>query len=164
LPWTRMATRTSPDSTSSTVSVVYRGGHSVANFIKLVNRAAVANSPKRQVTVGYVTTSGRDHLGSPLNTGATCAGSKSNKAIHRNAPAFENTAIPGRHRGRPLSVPPRLRWTAREISISRCWKHNGAGVKPQAPPDLLQYTVQAWVHQSDHQLRAVMTAPHPAPH
>jgi len=33
------------DSTSSTVSVVYRGGTQVANFIKLVNPAAVANSP-----------------------------------------------------------------------------------------------------------------------
>ena len=105
------------DNTSSTVSVVYRGGTQVANFIALVNPAAVANSPNGQVTVGYLY-----HIAGEIATqpGATCAGSTSNGGVViDNAPAFENTAIPGATVGATLTVPPRLRWTAREISISR---------------------------------------------
>ena len=140
------------DSTSSTVSVVYRGGTQVANFIKLVNPAAVANSPNGQVTVGYVYhIAGEINLGSPLNTGATCAGSKSNNSyIIDNAPAFENTAIPGAIVGATLSSPTQITLdSAGNIYISDVGNTTVRVINTQATPQtFFQYTVQPGYMQS----------------
>jgi sugar lactone lactonase YvrE len=140
------------DSTSSTVSVVYRGGTQVANFIKLVNPAAVANSPNGQVTVGYVYhIAGEINLGSPLNTGATCAGSKSNNSyIIDNAPAFENTAIPGAIVGATLSGPTQITLdSAGNIYISDVGNTTVRVINTQATPQtFFQYTVQPGYMQS----------------
>jgi sugar lactone lactonase YvrE len=75
------------DSTTETVSVVYRGGTRVADFIKRVNPAAVAASPGGQVTVGYLY-----HIAGEINL-STCAGQHYNpftNEIVDNAPAFED--------------------------------------------------------------------------
>jgi sugar lactone lactonase YvrE len=140
------------DSSSSTVSVVYRGGTQVANFIKLVNPAAVANSPNGQVTVGYVYhIAGEINLGSPLNTGATCAGSKSNNSyIIDNAPAFENTAIPGAIVGATLSGPTQITLdSAGNIYISDVGNTTVRVINTQATPQtFFQYTVQPGYMQS----------------
>jgi len=76
------------DNSSSTASVVYRGGTRVADFIKRVNPAAVAASPGGVVTVGYVY-----HIAGEINL-KTCTGSKTNSvtsSVIDNAPAFEDT-------------------------------------------------------------------------
>ena len=125
------------DNTSSTVSVVYRGGTQVANFIALVNPAAVANSPNGQVTVGYVYhIAGEISLGNPLNTGATCAGSKSNGGVViDNAPAFENTAAPGATVGATLSAPTQITLdSAGNIYISDVGNATVRVINTQATP------------------------------
>jgi len=79
--------------------------------------------------VGYVYhIAGEINLAALSTLGPLAPGSKSNNSyIIDNAPAFENTAIPGAIVGATLSVPPRLRWTAREYLYLGCWKHKRCG-------------------------------------
>jgi sugar lactone lactonase YvrE len=70
------------DNTSATVSVVYRGGTRVADFINRVNPAGVANSPGGVVTPGYVY-----HIAGGINL-TTCGGSTGRID---NGMAFTNT-------------------------------------------------------------------------
>ena len=151
------------DNTSSTVSVVYRGGTQVANFIALVNPAAVANSPNGQVTVGYVYhIAGEISLGSPLNTGATCTGSKSNGGfVIDNAPAFENTATPGATVGATLSSPTQITLdSAGNIYISDVGNATVRVINTQATPQtFFQYTVQPGYMRSITNCNALLTTP-----
>jgi hypothetical protein len=71
------------DQTSATVSVIYRGGTRVADFINRVNPAGVANSPGGVVTPGYVY-----HVAGAINL-TTCGGSSGRID---NGLAFTNTA------------------------------------------------------------------------
>ena len=94
------------DTSSKTVSVVYHGGTRVADFINRVNPAAVAASGG-VVQVGYLYhIAGEVNLGNPVDSGATCVGYTANPvttAVVDNAPAFENTAIPGATPGATLN-------------------------------------------------------------
>jgi sugar lactone lactonase YvrE len=93
------------DTASKSVSVVYRGGTRVADFITRVNPAAVTLS--NGVQVGFVYhIAGEINLGNPVDSGATCVGYASNPvttAVVDNAPAFENTAITGATPGATLN-------------------------------------------------------------
>jgi serine/threonine-protein kinase len=71
------------DQTTATVSVIYRGGTRVADFINRVNPAGVANSPGGVVTPGYVY-----HVAGAVNL-TTCGGSTGRVD---NGMAFTNTA------------------------------------------------------------------------
>ena len=78
------------DSSSDTVSVVYRGGTRVADFIKRVNPAGVANSGG-SVQVGYVY-----HIAGTVSLNS-CTGVSSNSAglVMDNLLAFGNTSASG---------------------------------------------------------------------
>jgi len=90
------------DSTTATVSVVYRGGTQVANFISLVNPAGVANSGGK-VLPGYVYhVAGVVSIGPSLSVGTTCSGTLGNAD---NLPAFQNTAVAGSAAGAQLHGP-----------------------------------------------------------
>ena len=144
------------DNTSSTVSVVYRGGTQVANFIALVNPAAVAASPNGQVTVGYLY-----HIAGEINLG-TCTGSKSNGGVViDNAPAFENTAITGATVGATLSAPTQITLdSAGNIYISDVGNTTVRVINTQATPQtFFQYTVQPGYMRSITNCNALLTTP-----
>jgi sugar lactone lactonase YvrE len=126
------------DSTSSTVSVVYRGGTQVANFIALVNPAGVANSGGVQVGDVY-------HIAGEINL-SSCAGSTSNNSVNiDNAPAFENTAIVGNPViGATLHSPTQITLdSAGNIYISDVGNTTVRVINTQATPQtFFQYTVQ----------------------
>jgi hypothetical protein len=72
------------DAATFTISVIYHGGARVANFIKLVNPAAVAKAGG--VIPGYVY-----HIAGTINLN-TCVGTKGTTAANDNLLAFENNA------------------------------------------------------------------------
>ncbi len=87
------------DNTNQSVSVIYRGGTQVANFIKLVNPAGVAKSGGN-VLPGYVY-----HVGGTVNL-TTCSGtSGSLDGSTLTSGAFEDTANPGTLPGAQLKSP-----------------------------------------------------------
>jgi sugar lactone lactonase YvrE len=144
------------DNTSSSVSVVYRGGTQVANFIALVNPAGVAASPNGQVTVGYLY-----HIAGEINLG-TCVGSKSNGGVViDNAPAFENTAIAGATVGATLSAPTQITLdSAGNIYISDVGNATVRVINTQATPQtFFQYTVQPGYMRSITNCNALLTTP-----
>jgi len=119
LPWTRRNVYFA-DSTSSTVSVVYRGGHRRLRLHRAGEPRPRGASPNGQVTVEYL-----PHRGE-INW-ALARLDIQRRRHHDNAPAFEkppSRAPPWAH---PAPVPPRLRWTAREISISRIMETRRCG-------------------------------------
>jgi sugar lactone lactonase YvrE len=127
------------DTTTSTVSIVYRGGTRVANFIALVNPAAVAASPSGQVTVGYLY-----HVAGEVNL-TTCTGSTTNAGlIIDNAPAFENTASPGAILGATLHSPSNITLdSAGNIYVSDNGNSTVRVINTQATAQtFFQYTVQ----------------------
>jgi hypothetical protein len=87
------------DNTLQSVSVIYRGGTQVANFIKLVNPAGVAKSGGN-VLPGYVY-----HVGGTVNL-TTCSGTSGNlDGSTLTSGAFEDAANPGTLPGAQLKSP-----------------------------------------------------------
>ena len=133
------------DATSTTVSVVYKGGAQLAAFIKLVNPGAVAVAGG--VLPGYLYhIAGTINVGSPTNTGATCAAiSNYNGVTSDNALAFENSATVGSGAiGASLGTPGLLSLdSAGNIYISDVKNATVRVINTQSTPQtFFQYTVQ----------------------
>jgi sugar lactone lactonase YvrE len=127
------------DSTSSTVSVIYRGGTQVANFISLVNPGGVANSGGK-VLPGYIY-----HVAGTINLSA-CTGVT---GTVDNVPAFENIAAAGATTGGQLHGPGFLTLdSAGNIYVADVSNSTVRVINTQATPQtFFQYTVQpGYIH------------------
>jgi sugar lactone lactonase YvrE len=149
------------DNKSSTVSVIYRGGTRVAQFISLVNPAAVALS--NGVQVGYVYhIAGEISLGSPLNTtAASCTGLTSvSGTIIDNAPAFENTDTPGAIPGATLHNPANISLdSAGNIYVADVGNQTVRVINTQTTKQtFFQYTVQPGYMRSITNCNSALTA------
>ncbi len=133
------------DATSTTVSVIYKGGAQLAAFIELVNPGAVAVAGG--VLPGYLYhIAGTINVGSPTNTGATCAAiSNYNGVTSDNALAFENSATVGSGAiGASLGTPGLISLdSAGNIYISDVKNATVRVINTQSTPQtFFQYTVQ----------------------
>ncbi len=151
------------DSTTATVSVIFRGGTRVANFIALVNPGGVANSGGK-VLPGYVY-----HVAGTVNL-STCSGTVGNydgptpaAGVTVGAPAFENSAVSGATEGGQLHGPNFLTLdSAGNIYIADVSNSTTRVINTQATPQtFFQYTVQPGYIKSITDCNAALTTPCP---
>jgi sugar lactone lactonase YvrE len=133
------------DATTSTVSVIYRGGARVAAFISLVNPGAVAAAGG--VLPGYLYhIAGTVNVGSPVNSpSASCAATIANNGTTTdNVIAFENSGVPTATPGATLNAPYMISLdSAGNIYIDDNGNSTTRVINTQSTPQtFFQYTVQ----------------------
>jgi sugar lactone lactonase YvrE len=137
------------DNTTATVSVIYRGGTQVANFIALVNPGGIAKSGGK-AQPGYVY-----HVGGTINL-TSCSGTLGNVD---NAPAFEDASNPPANAGAQLHGPSLLTLdSAGNIYIADVSNSTVRVINTQATPQtFFQYTVPPGYMRSITDCNAALT-------
>jgi sugar lactone lactonase YvrE len=137
------------DNTTATVSVIYRGGTQVANFIALVDPGGVAKSGG-SAQIGYVY-----HVGGTINL-STCSGSVGNVD---NVIAFEDSSNASAATGAQLHGPALLTLdSAGNIYIADISNLTVRVINTQATPQtFFQYTVQPGFMRSITNCNAALT-------
>ena len=137
------------DNTTATVSVIYRGGAQVANFIALVDPGGVAKSGG-SAQIGYVY-----HVGGTINL-STCSGSVGNVD---NVIAFEDSSNASAPTGAQLHGPALLTLdSAGNIYIADISNSTVRVINTQATPQtFFQYAVQPGYMRSITDCNAALT-------
>jgi sugar lactone lactonase YvrE len=153
------------DATTSTASIIYRGGSRVAAFIQLVNPGAVAAAGG--VLPGYLYhIAGTVNVGSPVNSAnSSCASTTANNGTTTdNVIAFENSAVPTATPGATLNSPYLITLdSAGNIYISDIKNSTVRVINTQATPQtFFQYTVQPGYMRSIVNCNPILTTTCPA--